>query len=142
MFALGETTALQVSFESASVLQRPQALRRVARWPVDEPGDLVHEEVSVRKCNEEPTKLSLARLGIEPSITHTRRQDHQHPACGQGDPFSPCLIAQIPAKAEGLSRLEWMKKRRPPTSVVPSPLLKAVCHDEAVMASEGVPEHR
>jgi len=45
-------------------------------------------------------------------------------------------------EAEGTSRLEPDEERRPPVSVVLSPLVEPVRHDEAAMASEGVPEHR
>jgi hypothetical protein len=56
------------AFESSGLLYRLHTLRRVVRWRVDERGDLVGVQFFGRKWDEKPTKLRLARRGIEPPI--------------------------------------------------------------------------
>jgi len=60
----------------------------------------------------------------------------------QSDSFLACLSDQIPAKPTGPPDRKSEEERRPPSSAVLPPLVEPVRHDDAAMASQGIPEHR
>src|SRR4029077_18198377 len=98
------------------------------------------------KRNEKATKLSLVRRRIEAPISGTLGQDHGHPvanarhelvrwagsdgACDQARSLLATLHGPDTRETEGPTGPESDEERRPPTSVVLSPFVETVGHDE------------